>query len=318
MGERRAHGRFLMLIAHLSDIHLPPMPPLRLIDASPKRVLGWLNWHARRHRRQRRDVLDRLVADLHLQKPDHIVVTGDLVNIGLPAEHAAALAWLHTVGAPHDVTAIPGNHDVYGWLWRDPGIGRWLPFMSSDEGGCVRLEAQRPDGLHFPFVRQRGRVALIGLSTAVPTPPFSAAGMLGAAQLAELADRLASLGQSGLFRIVLIHHAPLPGQCDRRRGLTDAVALAAVLQAQGAELVLHGHHHRLMQVTLAGPKGNIPILGVPSASSAPEAQVNPHATAAGYHLLRIDPDAAGDRLAACLRTLGSDGHFHSTPITLPE
>jgi 3',5'-cyclic AMP phosphodiesterase CpdA len=44
--------------------------------------------------RNRRDatsgVLDRIVADLEAQAPDHIAVTGDLANIGLPQEHIKA------------------------------------------------------------------------------------------------------------------------------------------------------------------------------------------------------------------------------------
>ena len=42
-------------------------------------------------------------------------MTGDLVNISLPGEYAPALAWLESLGSPHDVTLVPGNHDAYVW-----------------------------------------------------------------------------------------------------------------------------------------------------------------------------------------------------------
>ena len=68
-------------LAHLSDPHLPPLPAPRLIDLAGKRALGYLNWTRNRHKYQKRDVLDTLVSDMQAQGPDHIAVTGDLVNL---------------------------------------------------------------------------------------------------------------------------------------------------------------------------------------------------------------------------------------------
>ena len=100
-------------LAHLSDPHLPPLPAPRLADLAGKRALGYLNWTRNRHKFQRRNVLDVLISDLQTQTPDHIAVTGDLVNLALEAEFAPALTWLESVGAPDRVTVIPGNHDAY-------------------------------------------------------------------------------------------------------------------------------------------------------------------------------------------------------------
>src|SRR3954454_22503963 len=100
-------------LAHLSDPHLAPLPAPSLRELVGKRVTGYLHWTRTRHKIHRREVLDALVADLRAQRPDHIAVTGDLVNIALEAEFAPARAWLQSVGAPELVTAIPGNHDAY-------------------------------------------------------------------------------------------------------------------------------------------------------------------------------------------------------------
>src|SRR6202166_3867008 len=100
-------------LAHLSDPHLPPLPAARLRDLAGKRGLGYLNWTRNRHKVHKRDVLDALVADMQAQRPDHIAVTGDLVNLALEAEFAPARAWLDSVGASDRVTVIPGNHDAY-------------------------------------------------------------------------------------------------------------------------------------------------------------------------------------------------------------
>ena len=71
------------VLAHLSDPHLPPLPQPRLIELAGKRALGYLNWTRNRHKYHRREVLDVLVSDLQAQSPDHIAVTGDLVNLAL-------------------------------------------------------------------------------------------------------------------------------------------------------------------------------------------------------------------------------------------
>lgn len=76
-------------------------------------MLGYVNWTRNRHKYQRREVLDALVADVRAQAPDHIAVTGDLVNLAMEAEFAPARAWLDGVGPPDRVTTIPGNHDAY-------------------------------------------------------------------------------------------------------------------------------------------------------------------------------------------------------------
>src|SRR6201999_4452451 len=97
----------MFTLAHLSDPHLPPMPRPRLAELAGKRMLGYLHWRQSRHRIHRAEQIDLLVRALEAQAPDHIAVTGALVNIGLLAEFAPARAWLHTLGSPHDVTLVP-------------------------------------------------------------------------------------------------------------------------------------------------------------------------------------------------------------------
>ena len=123
------------------------------------------------------------LADLGAQGSSHIAVTGDLVNISLPAEFGAALAWLRSLGDPAGVTVVPGNHDAYVKLPHEKGIGLWRDYMAADPGKGIERPA---NGSGFPFVRLRGPCALIGLSTAVPTLPFLATGRLDREQLAAL------------------------------------------------------------------------------------------------------------------------------------
>jgi 3',5'-cyclic AMP phosphodiesterase CpdA len=268
----------MFVLAHLSDPHLAPLPAPRLSELACKRALGFINWHRKRCRIHRPEVLDALWRDLRSQSPDHVAVTGDLVNIALAGEFAPARAWLERLGSPHDVTLVPGNHDAYVRS-ASPELARhWDDYMRGDEDSLAEGGTPR-----FPFVRRRGPIALIGLSSAVPTPPFMATGRLGSEQIARLPGVLAKLADEHLFRIVLIHHPPQSAPSNHFKRLVDAEAFRQAFVNAGAELVLHGHDHVHSLLWLDGPGGPIPALGVPSASAAPGGRHEP----AAYNLYRI-------------------------------
>lgn len=258
-------------LAHLSDPHLPPLPRPRLKELAGKRALGYLNWTRNRHKYQRRDVLDSLVADMLTQAPDHIAVTGDLVNLALEAEFAPALAWLESIGPSDRVTAIPGNHDAYVRATRHRHGEVWTTYLASDE----------PADTAFPALRRRGPLALISLSSAIPTAPFMATGTLGPAQLAALEGMLERLAADDVFRVLLVHH-PLSSD-SRHKRLTDSAALQALIRRHGVELILHGHDHVHSTIWIDGPERKIPTVGVPSASSI----AHGHYPAAAYNVFAI-------------------------------
>jgi 3',5'-cyclic AMP phosphodiesterase CpdA len=268
----------MFLLAHLSDPHIGPLPRPRLSDLASKRLFGYVNWRRRRSAVHRLEALDALTRDLAGQSHDHTAVTGDLVNIALPEEFAVGQAWLDRLGTSADVTVVPGNHDAYVRAALPYWDKHWSAFMQGD------AEAGRdPNAGRFPFVRRRGPVALIGLSSAAPTLPLSAAGRLGAEQIARTGELLQKLNDEGLFRVVLIHHPPRRGRTSPHKRLTDAASFRRALALAGAELVLHGHDHRRALVWLDGPRGPIPAIGVPSASAA----LDGHDEPAGYNLYRI-------------------------------
>jgi 3',5'-cyclic AMP phosphodiesterase CpdA len=274
-------------LAHLSDPHLPPLPAARWRDLAGKRALGYLNWARNRHKYHRRDVLDALVADMQAQSPDHIAVTGDLVNLALEAEFAPSRAWLESVGPPDRVTVIPGNHDAYVRATRHRFAQAWGPYLSGDD-------AQGGSGT-FPSLRRRGPLALISLSSAVPTAPLMATGRLGQAQLDDLGRMLAGLAAEQAFRVLLVHH-PLRSN-SRFKRLTDSADLLALLKRHGVELILHGHDHVHSTIRVEGPNGAIPAVGVPSAS----ALAHGHYPAAAYNLFSIERDGAAWRVEQTVR-----------------
>jgi 3',5'-cyclic AMP phosphodiesterase CpdA len=278
-------------LAHLSDPHLPPLPAARLRDLTGKRALGYLNWTRNRHKYHRREVLDALVADMQAQRPDHIAVTGDLVNLALESEFAPAQAWLESVGTPQQVTVVPGNHDAYVRATRHRFAGAFEQYLRGDAAA---------DGAAFPFVRRRGPLALIGVSSAVPTLPLMATGRLGRAQLDALDRHLAQMSADEAFRVLLVHHPLHSGS--RMKQLTDSKALRAVLKRRGVELVLHGHDHIHSTMWLEGADRQIPAVGVPSAS----ALAHRHYPAAAYNLFSIARDGDKWRCVQTVRAIDAD------------
>jgi 3',5'-cyclic AMP phosphodiesterase CpdA len=276
------------VLAHLSDPHLPPLPMLSLREFTGKRALGYLNWTRNRHAIHRREVLDSLVADLQAQHPDHIAVTGDLVNLALEAEFAPARAWLQSVGTPDHVTVVPGNHDAYARATRHHFAETFGDFMRGDADAAE-------DAVSLPLLRRRGPLALIGVSTAVPTGPLLATGRLGPVQLDALDRILTRLSVDRVFRVLLIHH-PLRSQ-SRYKRLTDSGQLLALLKRHGVELVLHGHDHVHSTMWFDGPLGRIPAIGVPSASSIAHGRY----PAAAYNLFSIKRETDGWRCEYSVR-----------------
>ena len=278
-------------LAHLSDPHLPPLPAARFRDLAGKRVLGYLHWTRKRHKFHRRDVLDALVSDMQAQAPDQIAVTGDLINLALEAEFAPSRAWLESIGTPNRVTVVPGNHDAYVRATQHRFAEAWRDYLVGDQAPG--------DGAPFPSLRRRGPMALIGVSSAVPTPPFMATGKLGASQLEALERLLVALSTEQAFRVLLVHH---PLRLDARmKRLTDSRALLALLKQYGVELVLHGHDHVHSTIWIDGPQGKIPAVGVPSASALAHGRY----PAAAYNLFSIQREGAVWRCEQTVRGLNN-------------
>jgi 3',5'-cyclic AMP phosphodiesterase CpdA len=274
----------MFVLAHLSDIHLPLTVRPRAGELISKRGLGLINWHWRRRHEHRQEVLDALLADLAAQSPDHIAVTGDVVNVALPGEFVAGRDLLRRIGPPDRVSFVPGNHDAYVRACLPHGAAAWRDNIAGDADGG---EAREPS---FPFLRRRGEVALIGLSTAAPTGPFMASGRLGDAQLERFDRLLEQVDDGARFRVVLMHHPPTRYPGDRLKRLIDAAGFRDVLRRRGADLVLHGHIHVNALAWLDGPRGKIASVSVPSASSNERGDAP-----AGYNLFRIARSGDGWR-----------------------
>ncbi|EUB96940.1 metallophosphoesterase [Rhizobium sp. CF080] len=269
--------------AHISDIHLGPLPKLTLRELFSKRITGFVNWHRNRRKHLFVNTLDLLLSDLKTREPDQLVITGDLVNLATKIETRLAGEWLCTIGDPNDTTVVPGNHDAYVPGAHDKSVNEWYPFIKSDDD-----PAEWPEDDHiFPTLRRRGPLAIIGCSTSNATLPFSASGYYGSRQARETVNLLKQAGEEGLFRVVLIHHPPIRGAASSHKRMLGIRRFAAAISTGGAELVLHGHTHLNTLYWLRSQSGNVPVVGIASASQGPGG----HKPRAAYNLFTLSGEA---------------------------
>jgi 3',5'-cyclic AMP phosphodiesterase CpdA len=265
-------------LAHISDPHLGPLPPVRWRDLASKRVTGYVNWQRHRGKAMASPTLLQIMADLAAQKADHLAITGDLVNLGLDAEVENAKAWLEAQGTPEDISVVPGNHDAYVPGALAKACKSWQAFMSGD----VPKGPDAPQDM-FPYLRVRDAVAIIGVSSAIATSPFLARGAFRSGQARWLAQILDDCGKRGLFRVILIHHPPVRGAAALHKRLFGIGLFQKTVMQHGAELVLHGHTHQPTVNFIQGRDGKVPVAGVSSTSQSPGG----HMPAAGYNLFEI-------------------------------
>ncbi|WP_244606477.1 metallophosphoesterase family protein [Arsenicitalea aurantiaca] len=263
-------------LAHISDIHLAPLPPVPLRALFSKRVTGYLNWRMNREKAMSGEGLTNLVRHMREHRPDVTAVTGDLTNLALDAEINTAYNWLQTVGDPRSVCVSPGNHDAYVRGALEKALDRWGPYT----------RGETVDKSPFPFVRRHGELAVIVCSSAVPTAPLMARGEFDDAQAERLSRCLSLLGEAGYFRVVLIHHPPNLELRHPRLGLWGARTFRQVIAQQGAELILHGHTHKSSIYAVPGKTGDVPVVGVAAAAAAQSVQAGDDP--ARYNLFKVE------------------------------
>lgn len=275
----------MIRIAHVSDLHVLTRTVAHwrsmLVN---KRLTGYANLVLRRGRVHRRDYLLSVLAAA-AEQSDHLVVTGDITNLSLEHEYEEARALLADVAQRTEVTVVAGNHDIYL-----PSVNKdrrfahhFRAFMESD---LPELARDLPAG-PFPCVKLRGPVAFIGVSSAVPRPPFVAAGCIGHPQIEALARILAHPAVRERTAILLIHHPPVDARrriVQLRDGLVDAAALRAVLAQLPRGVVLSGHVHVRRRWTLRTASGTLDVIAAGGAAlDHPDASVR-----AGFNLYTVD------------------------------
>jgi 3',5'-cyclic AMP phosphodiesterase CpdA len=278
-----------MRLAHCSDLHLLSHDGAGWLKLLNKRWIGAANLITNRSRHYHVAVFEQMVEDLNAQGIEHVLCTGDVTNLALEQEFVFARARFDKLSnGPTHVTVIPGNHDAYVPEGIEHFARVFDEYHRADDGwqwtDADRVD-DRDDDLRWPIVRIRGELALIGVTTSRATAWFTAYGMVREGQLARLRRVLVDERLRGKARVVAIHHPPAGPRAESRiRGLHDHAAFAAVIAETGADLIVHGHEHRDMTETLAGPTGPVQVRGVASGTYE-----NKHPEfAARYRIYEID------------------------------
>lgn len=204
-------------------------------------------------------------------RPDAIVITGDLTDLGEPEAYRALRARIEPLGVELDapIVWIAGNHD---------------------ERPALRAELlnEAPSEETVTGVWDLGGLRLIALDTTVPGWHH---GDLDSAQLEWLAQQLAVPAPLGT--ILAMHHPPLPSHIPLFDilELRDQERLAAVIAGSDVRGILAGHLHYSTSGTFAG----IPV-SVASATcytmnlARPAESVNGMDAAQAFHLVHVYDD----------------------------
>ena len=138
---------------------------------------------------ERAPVVEALVRLAHTQRPDLLVLSGDITQRATAAQFAAARAFVDRLGVPREVV-IPGNHDIP--LYHLP-LRLFAPYRRWQRqfGSALEHEVETPDLLLIALKTTRRRRHVDG--------------ELSLAQIERVAARLARAGPRQR-RIVVTHH----------------------------------------------------------------------------------------------------------------
>lgn len=233
-----------MRLIHITDPHLSTLTGQSFRALSIKRRSGYLSWTQNRQRIHLQDTLHQLITAVRGESADQIILTGDLVQIGLEDEIREVSGWLAELAPAQQVFFVPGNHDVYA---RDSwaALRRYWDFVLPPS------PAGKPDTSRsgYPLVRDIGSIRLIGASSACVTPLFSARGKIGPDQLERLAQQLTEAREQGRMPCLAIHHPPLPGMTVWRKALREVKVLKTLISTLKPALVWCGHLHYNSELT---------------------------------------------------------------------
>jgi 3',5'-cyclic AMP phosphodiesterase CpdA len=225
-----------MRIAHLSDLHVLDLRGNSVGRYLNKRLTGLASLAAGRKAAHPLELAERLVADVQAAGVDHVVITGDLVNLALESELRRARAILDPLGGFEQVSVIPGNHDAY-----TRGSERAARFESFF--GHLMWPPASPQT--YPWFKDLGEVKLCGLRSVRAVAPFMAYGVVDDREL----ETLAGWGREGRFEgglgIGLVHHHlhPRTWRKNWMHGLRNRDRVLRAAEQAGIRLLLHGHVH---------------------------------------------------------------------------
>ena len=193
-----------------------------------------------------------LLALIEEQRPDLVVISGDLTQRARPEQFRQARSFVDRIPVPSLV--VPGNHDVPMYrVWERV----FKPFGAYRAYFSPELE---------PVYRDQEMVA-IGINTAHSWTVKG--GRFTARRLREVAAMLAAAPPE-LCKVVVPHHDLIPPPTlHRQRVAAHARRAMAAFAAGGVDLILSGHQHQAYRGTSEEfyPQGRPPVIVVHSGTS---------------------------------------------------
>jgi 3',5'-cyclic AMP phosphodiesterase CpdA len=207
-----------------------------------------------------REILEQALAAIAAERPDFLIVCGDLTREGERSAHelaAAMLGELDRAGVP--VLVAPGNHDV-----RNPAAARFADERVEPAAGVTPEEfAVVHAGLGYAEALERDPASLSYVAEPVPGLRVLALdacryagepgsprtdGRLSRATRAWAVRVLAHARADGAAVIAFLHHAVVPHFANMERWLDPYLleghdAAARLLAGAGVRLVFTGHGH---------------------------------------------------------------------------
>jgi Icc protein len=229
-------------IAHLSDVHM--------LDARPNRDRqGYGMGHRFLSFGRPLDAVGRQRKLVHALSAarrvgaTHLVVSGDLTEIGAPGEFETLAETLHDSGmAPDRITLVPGNHDLY------TSPTAWSDALNGPLSAFRRMSAQEPGR-----VVECAGVRILPLDVARFQPVTRSAGWIDDDSLDVVQHRASDPGLADRPLLVVQHHPPFVRTTQPLHwldGLVGAVRMMGILEAFRHLFVLHGHLHSAVNKVL--------------------------------------------------------------------
>ncbi len=185
---------------------------------------------------------------------DHVVLSGDLTELGSAAELEALAELLADSGfRPEQITMVPGNHDRYG----EPGA-----WVAAFDGPLAPWKDNSPVA-RDPVV-DLGAVRLLPIDVTKPQSVMRSAGFVTDAIVDTVRAVLFDPGLASVPTVIVQHHPPfaLPPVLHRLDGLLGCERLNELTARHEAVQVMHGHLHRHID---RGGSGSVPhVLGAPA------------------------------------------------------
>jgi Icc protein len=222
-------------IAHLSDVHI--------LDARPSRARSgysmghrFLSFGRPLDALGRRNKLVHALSAARRVGADHVVISGDLTEIGSPGEFECLGEALHDSGiAPERITLVPGNHDLY------TSADAWARALEGPLAAFEPTSAREPGR-----ILECAGVRILPLDVARLQPLTRSAGWIEDSALEVVERRAADPGLADRPLLVVQHHPPFVRATQAWQwvdGLIGAARLMSILEAFRHLFVLHGHLH---------------------------------------------------------------------------